>query len=277
MSMLPAMALSGGLGLAQSVASLIPTAADKLNKERLKALQKLEEDGQLGLTDEERNKKDAALMAPVRAAATQAAEDNRRTQAATGITTGQSLATAQRVAGETQGRAAMGAKEYLDQLDTQKEEAQKNEIEQRTANKSARNAEKRQQFFSGLSQTAGEVGKLAGAPPEQTKMYGLFGGKVRDPQSALQVPTAASQADRSYIADLVSRSGDKLNDVLLATERNKTSDPSYDPQLRVILDRFRTLQTLQGLGLSGAPAAPQASPSLVLPASTLYDQHGIMS
>lgn len=279
--MLLPLAISGGLSAVQGIADLVPGKYDKLLKKREEAIEAQKDSaGGLGLTAAERAKKDTQIMAPARAAATAGETAARRDMAATGLTTGGALAKTQQDAAAAVGKASMGAKEYLDNLDTEKAKAQEEELSSIQATRAGRKSDKVHNALDSFGQAAGVAGQLAGGPPELTKMYGLFGSKAADATAALKdIPKAATAADRSYIADVVSRSGDNLDKVLAATTRGHTTDPLYDPQLAGILARFRSLSTLQSMGLSAeAAGATPATGGLtnpaggtVLPASTLYD------
>jgi len=147
------LAISGGLGAAQAVSSLIPTAADKRNKEKLNELLELEKQKQLGLTGQERAVAEARGEMPLAQQLSSQQAAQKRALAAGGGGVGAALAAGQ-VAADAGALARQQAISDLEALDLQKKQAQLQEIEQRTALKAERDLEKRNAILSALGDVA---------------------------------------------------------------------------------------------------------------------------
>lgn len=168
--------LGAGQGIANALSDQNQQRANKNRLDRLLARQK---QGNLGLSDTQQQLLDRQLVAPVAQQA--ATQRSRAEQIQASMGSGASGADLARLRGEqasTNAAAAQNAALQVRAADQQAKQAQRNEIEQRLALQTAQRQGDLSAIFGGASQMAGAAGALAGAPPEVTRMYGMFGSQL---------------------------------------------------------------------------------------------------
>ena len=161
------MLLSTGAQALQYRAMKKDTAQDVRNKEQLARLERLEAQGRLGLSGQERRQAEATMLSPVRALAT---EDRRRAEGRLAMMGNQSSAAGldrterqasdrvERQAGDKAQKAGLAAGMEISKLHLDKAAQQLNELEERTAYEAERT--KGQREF--IAQSLGQLGGIAG-------------------------------------------------------------------------------------------------------------------
>ena len=147
------LAISGGLAGAEAISSMVPTAADRRNKQKLDELLELERKRQLGLTGQEQRVAEARTEMPLAQQTSAQMAAQNRALAAGGANVGAALAAGQQMA-DTGALARQKAISDIEALDLQKKQAQLQEIEQRTAIRAQRNMEQRQAMLGALGDVA---------------------------------------------------------------------------------------------------------------------------
>jgi len=180
LGLLAAGGISAGIGAAQAITGGRKSEFDKRNEERLDEIARLQAQGRLGLSSQEKAVREQQLVDPVRQQAEQAQSRNEAVQAASGSLTGGDLS---RLRTETQrsiGEGAQGAALAISQEDTAKKQSQLAERAQLEATQEQRRLDRRASVFGGLSQAAGAAGQIAGAVPEVLRAAGLAGAPISD-------------------------------------------------------------------------------------------------
>ena len=153
------MLLSTGAQALQYRAMKKDTAQDVRNKEQLARLERLEAQGRLGLSGQERRQAEATMLSPVRALAT---EDRRRAEGRLAMMGNQSSAAGldrvERQAGDKAQKAGLAAGMEISKMHLDKAAQQLNELEERTAYEAERT--KGQREF--IAQSLGQLGGIAG-------------------------------------------------------------------------------------------------------------------
>ena len=197
--------IAGALGAAQLGMSFIPTAQDERNKAQLAELERLEREGRLGLSGNERAQLTREMMNPVRALARESRLNTEAAQASMGNTT--SVANVTRAAREERRdvqEAAGKAGAAIGRANLEKAAQQLQELEQRTAYQSNREADRIGMGMRTLSQVSPMLGQAAAAqvqvrqptPDEIRKMYPQLAGMTDDQLLALHADNvAAGQAE----------------------------------------------------------------------------------
>lgn len=185
LALLAKLGLGGGsaiLGPIQGiVGSLANNPQQKRNREQLDELLTREKAGTLGLTGDQRQVLDQQLNAPVAAAAQQARSRAEAIQAAAGSgASGADLSRLRTEQSRTQALGAQNAAAQIGAADLAAQQQQKNEIEQRTALKSALRADDYNQIFAGLAQGAETAGSVAGVPGMTKKSTAQFTPQEQD-------------------------------------------------------------------------------------------------
>ena len=139
--MLPMMAIPGlvsaGVGLAQGIAGATSDRTQQQwNKKRLEELMKLQQQGQLGLSGNERRQLNAQTYQPAANAAAEARSRAEQLMAAGGQTSGADLVASQKAQQGANAQARQQAAQIVNAANLQKQAQQKNELEARLAEKS---------------------------------------------------------------------------------------------------------------------------------------------
>ena len=197
-----------GIGAAQAIGAVVPTKYDKANKQAIRDLEAKKAKGQLGLTDEERQRRSRDLLAPVRAATTQVGQQQARALAASGQGLGGAdLSAIRNDAGRTIGGAGMQAQAAIGQQDEQKKAGQIEELNQRQAFQASRKSERTGAAFQGIATSANAVGQLAGAAPGTTTISGAFGTRLKSGLQTLGKTIGLSDIDQQELAKLADLPG----------------------------------------------------------------------
>lgn len=178
--LLAAGGLAAGTGLAQAIQGGRKTEFDKENEALLDELTGLRKQGALGLTEQERQLSTRSQLDPVRALASAAQSQQAAIQAASGNTSGASLAALREQQQRQVGGAAQQAALNVEAADLEARRAQEAEIAQRQAVAEQRRQDRVNNIFSGISQAAGAAGAVAGAIPEVGRIAGIAGAPIRD-------------------------------------------------------------------------------------------------
>ena len=153
------MLLSTGAQALQYRAMKKDTAQDVRNKEQLARLERLEAQGRLGLSGQERRQAEATMLSPVRALAT---EDRRRAEGRLAMMGNQSSAAGldrtERQASDRAQQQGLAAGMEISKMHLDKAAQQLNELEERTAYEAERT--KGQREF--IAQSLGQLGGIAG-------------------------------------------------------------------------------------------------------------------
>lgn len=242
-----------GAAIAKGVAGMVPSAADKANKARIKELEKAKAAGQLGLSDKQQQARARAYMEPVAKAATQTGQMQARALAASGQgLSGSDLSAIRRDTNTAVGGAAQQARLQLDSDDEAAKAAQLNELEARVVAKSERNAAKRDNMFNAVSQAAGTMGSLAGAPPGTTGRgaYGAFGARAGSVVQALN-PTQLPPDHQAAVQTIMQRP-----DAELIFKQAANGQNMMDPNVAYVAQLLR-----QSGGAGGVPNYTAAIPA----------------
>jgi len=179
-------ALIGGgslaAGAAQSLAGAIKGPAEREQEERRRKLQALLDRGAGGLSAKEQALGEQQLLDPVRGALASLRRRNEQQQASSGTSSGAALARGRREEASAAGQAIQGAGTQLLAADVAKERAQRAELSQLDAARQASNQAGTQQAMSGLGSIASGIGTIAGSIPESTRISGVAGAPIRDPE-----------------------------------------------------------------------------------------------
>ena len=194
------LAIAGGLAGAEALGSLIPTAADRRNKQKLDELLELERKRGLGLTGQEQRVAEARTEMPMAQQLSAQMAAQNRALAAGGANVGAALAAGQQMA-DTGALARQQAISDVEALDLQKKQAQLQEIEQRTAAKAQRDLEQRQAVLGALGDVA-QTG-LALYSQDQTVSGKTAKGKPLSPE--LQQIIQALEANPELISVIMSQ------------------------------------------------------------------------
>ena len=220
--------IAGGLGLAQGIAGLVPTKADKRRKERIEELE-----AGTGMSDEEQRAAGLEYTTKIGRAEKQASQKTAGLLAATGATTGADIAAVQapsqeRIAEMRQMAEADIAKRHA---------AEKAKEEAELAALYAADAERKQQgvqgMFGGLSSLAGGLGAssalrgVAGATPEAA-------ARARQMASSFQA-AGLGIVSANQLAMIDANTDGGLDAALEPTVKGMmsgdTSDPNYSHRL----------------------------------------------
>lgn len=156
--------ISAGLQAGQMVLAALPTVQDTRNKEQLAKLQRMEKEGRLGLSGEERQFMEQQLLAPVQAQTRESRLRQEAAQASAGTSTSAAAQVrAQREATRTNAAAAQRAGLAITQANFQRAREQLQELEERAAYKSERQKGMRQQAAQTLSGMGGVLGQVRAA------------------------------------------------------------------------------------------------------------------
>lgn len=152
-------AISAGLQAAQLAAMLMPTAQDRENKKRLEELEKLRDQGRLGLTGAERAEAETAMLNPVRALATEQRQRSEAQMAGMGQQlSAADLQRAEKVSQQQAQDKAFQAGATISQMNLDRAQQQLTELQQRIAYKS----ERQKGRLEAGSQAIGQAGQLLG-------------------------------------------------------------------------------------------------------------------
>ena len=196
------LAIAGGAGLAQGIATAAPSRYYKTNRERIEALQKQFEQDSFGLTGQERAALEREFFSPIQAAATEQRGRGEAMLAAGGLTSGADLSAIRREMGRTQaegGQRAAAAVEQIAMGEKARQEAEaKAELESRQAAQEARRRDVLNAILGPIAQVAGAAGAAAAQPPDFYSANQMGYGDVK---KAL----AAFGKDEAYIADVIAK------------------------------------------------------------------------
>lgn len=158
------LAINMGVGLAaqgaQSLASLIPTAQDRENRERLGELREMRDQDRLGLSPAERTLMERTQLDPVRALAR---EQRLREEDRAGASGGRDVASLTRATREERrnvNEAARRAGESISRANLERAEELLAELDRRTAYKSQRQGERIGAVTEAIGEGAGLVGQV---------------------------------------------------------------------------------------------------------------------
>jgi hypothetical protein len=200
------LAMMGGqsaLGLTQgAIMSTANNASQRLNRQKLEELNKLQASGGLGLTGVQQRAMAQGMVAPVQRQATEARQRSEQFQAAQGATGGQ-LAAGQMQQAELVGDAVAQAAQQVAMANEQKKQAQLQEIEARTAAKAGMRADDLSAVMGGVSDVSAALGTAAGAPPGTFQLGPMFGGQYKDllfDESELDLIEELAKKDPAAIA-----------------------------------------------------------------------------
>jgi len=147
--------ISAGVGALQIGAQAFPTAIDKQNEKRIKALERLQAKGKLGLSGAERQQMETELLAPARALS---AEDRARNEAMMASMGDTSAATQGQLRRESEGKTQtqmMMAGATISKANLDMAAQQLQEYESRLMHK----AKKQQAILGTIAKTASGVGE----------------------------------------------------------------------------------------------------------------------
>lgn len=162
--------IAAGLQALQFGASFIDTPQDKRNEEQLAKLERLEEEGRLGLSGSERDQLNRELMDPVRALAGESRQRSEALQAASGNSqSAGALVRAGREERRDVQEAAQKAGVAIGRANLEKAAAQLDELESRVAYESNREAQRIQQGTAIIEGMAPLVGKAAAGQAQVRK------------------------------------------------------------------------------------------------------------
>ena len=164
---LPIAAAAGGAAI-EAIPSFLPTAQTRYNKRRLEELQKMEEMGTLGLTEEEKNQIFGAQQAQIQGAL-QASQAQARAAGAAGMQGAGAAQLQAAKAAETQANLVAQAQRGLEAANIQR----KRELEQEIQARIAAKAEKSQERAAALAKI-GSAGFEAGM--EELGLSSITGG-----------------------------------------------------------------------------------------------------
>lgn len=147
----------------------------KRNKEQLATLLQHEKRGTLGLSPDQQTYMTNQLVSPVQRAATQMQTRGEQAQAVSGNNSGAALARLREEQSRTVSGAQQSAAQQLLAAQAQAVAQQKNEIEQRVAQKAAFRQDDWNSILGGIQGAAGPAGALAGAAPGTLTDSGIGG------------------------------------------------------------------------------------------------------
>ena len=227
LAMLIPAAISAAAGTAKLASDAHKTKYEKEQQAEKERLETLRSAGQLGLTDEQRQRRSRDLMAPLRAAEATAATDQARLLAnAGGSVSAGDIARQQAASRAELGQAGMQVGSYLDKASEAKAAAQNNKIAAIGANLAESKAQRKNNMFNDISQMAGAAGQLAGAVPGAYKMATPFGGARFNPRATVdQLTRGAGVPDdlSRQVAEMLSQPG--ADAVVQAAILGDTTDP----------------------------------------------------
>lgn len=231
-----ALLIGGGLGAVQGIgSSMANNQQQKYNREQLDELMKLQASGGLGLTPDEQRLMDQQLMNPVQAAASQMQTAQQQALAASnGGASGAQLARLRQEQARTITGAQQQAASQILAADQARALQQKNEIEARQAAKAAYKQDDFNAILGGLSQLAGPIGMLAGAPPGTATASGKVGAKAAVPGAE---PAPTSGLDASLGVDPLMRAPLSQGSIDAA---NPSIPGLSSSEARMLIDYYKT-------------------------------------
>jgi hypothetical protein len=221
--------------IGQGISAFVPTASDKENKKRLAELEALKAKGQLGITDEEYQRRARDLQAPIQAAGAQVQQAQARALAAGGQLGGRDLSAMRQEQAQMLGSSNQQVQAALDQADETKKAAQQAEMDARRDVKSDRDLEKRAALFNTLNESIKAAGALEGAPPGTFSATGDFG---RQPTERATTP-AIAPALGSGTTSTPGSTGDQIMQIISGPDgqallRQAMAGTSNDPQVLIL-------------------------------------------
>lgn len=210
------MATQGLIGVAGTGAELalsaIPTAADRRNNERLATLDAAEKSGTLGLGAQERQALTAALLNPVRAEATEAQQHADARLASMGNTSAAAQLGVARANDEATRKAALAAGTQIMQADIAAKNRQLQELDERTAYKAERAAQRLNAAGGLVDSLAGTLGRVAAAQATKRDPYDAEIDKARDaidPVTGMRMFPELQNMDNGQARSFWSKNRDK--------------------------------------------------------------------
>lgn len=220
------LAIAGGIGTAQTLASFIPTAQDVRNRKELGRLTDLESRGKLGLSGKERGQLEREMLTPVRALAHESRVRQEELASAAGGQSVGALVRARREENRGVAEQARAAGTAISRANLEKAEQQLQEIENRTEYKAGRQKQRIGAATNALVQTGAIAGRIAAgqALPEDITPDGLrkmFPELTTGPNppddETLTLWIQANKLDGSYIGGRLREKRAALGNVMGST------------------------------------------------------------
>jgi len=209
LSLLASLAIGTIVGAAAGAgAKAIPTSTSKANKERLAELQRLQQQGNLGITDRERAVLEQGLLSPARTAAREQRLRSGQQLAASGMTQPTEILRSQQLSEETQGQAAIQASSAIAQEDLRRARAQEQEIEDRLQQK----GDRQRSIVKGALTGAAQGASLAGASKLKKDLPALRQQTAAD--TSLLIKAGFSDADIATVIRLSQNNPELITEIL---------------------------------------------------------------